>query len=208
MSKPKAKNSSRNKNKIKRLSTSSYIFSAKILFFIGVLFLAIYIIYHAHYLALLSFRHTPTPAPIYTSASKPVQITISRLNIDLPIFETIIADNFWEIASDGASHLATSGRPGENNTSILYAHNTNDRFGPLLWIEKGDEIKIKTSDEKEYAYIVTDNQTVDPNQTKILTSQKGETLVLYTCTGFADLKRYVVIAKPQSTKISNIESSQ
>lgn len=184
----KAKNSSVN---------SPHLISAKFYFCLGMIFLISYLAYHIHSMAKLSFSKPIIPPPIPTRTSKPAEISIDTVNINLPVYETTLSNNdIWEIAEDGVSHLDISGRPEENNTNILYAHNTNDRFGPLLWAKIGDPITITTRDNNNYSYIITDIQTVDPNQVDILTSHKDETLILYTCTGFADLKRYVVIAKP------------
>lgn len=169
----------------------------KAIFVIGALFLAISILYHIEQLINLSFYHQHLPAVQTNRTSRPVEVSIDKVDIDLPILETVIANNTWQIADDGISHLAQSARPGENGTIILYGHNTNDRFGPIRWLDKGDVVTITTADTKVYHFVVKQIVTVDPSDTKILTSQKGSTLILYTCTGFADLQRYVLIAKPQ-----------
>lgn len=175
----------------------------KIVFFGGVLLFVISFFYNLHLHTRLSFSKSIPPAPIavtYSRTSLPVNIKINKLNIDLPIYETLIVDDTWEIAEDGTSHLAISGRPGENNTTILYGHNTNDRFGPIRWLTLGDSIEVKNKENIIYSYTITDIKEVNPDQTEILTSQKGETLLLYTCSGFADQKRYIIIAKPQLFK--------
>lgn len=168
-----------------------------IIFIIGALLLSISVIYHTEQLINLTFYHQQLPPTNINRTSKPVEITIDSVDIELPIVETVIANNTWQIADNGISHLAQSARPGENGTIIMYGHNTDDRFGPIRWINLGDKITITTADTHTFTYIVTKIETVDPNNTKILTSQKGETLILYTCTGFADLQRYILIAKPQ-----------
>lgn len=168
-----------------------------IIFLIGTLFLAISLVYHTEQLINLTFYHQQLPPTNIHRTSKPVEITIDSVDIDLPVVETVIANNTWQIADNGISHLSNSARPGEDGTIILYGHNTDDRFGPIRWMNIGDKIVLTTTDTKTYTYVVTNISTVDPNNTKILTSQKGDTLILYTCTGFADLQRYVLIAKPK-----------
>ena len=169
---------------------------AKILFFTGLLFLTISLLYHVHQLAQLSFYEQQIPSTVHLT-SRPVEVRIDKVDIDLPVVETVIANNTWQIADNGISHLAISSRPGENGTIILYGHNTDDRFGPIRWLSVGDTIQLTNTDSKTFTYIIKKIVTVSPSDTKILTSQKGPTLILYTCTGFADLQRYVLIAKPK-----------
>lgn len=172
----------------------------KIVFFGGVLLFTISSIYHFHLLNRLSFSKSIPPAPVAANnirTSLPVSIKIVKVNIDLPIYQTSIAKDTWEIAEDGISHLDISGRPGENNTIILYGHNTKDRFGPIRWLAIGDSIEVESKESKTYSYIINDIKEVNPDATDILISQKEEALILYTCSGFADQKRYIIIAKPE-----------
>lgn len=133
--------------------------------------------------------------PSETLFPKPKQIIISDVNINLPIIETAITNNIWEIAGNGASHLRISSKPGELGSIILYGHNTNNRFGPILGLVPDEFITIITTDGKNHVYKITKTVELAPSQVDIF-EQKEETLILYTCSGFADLKRFVVIAKP------------
>lgn len=182
-------------------SSSNQIFLwIKIVFFGGVLLFTISFFYHTHLLNRLSFSKSIPPAPVAENnirTSLPANIKIVRVNIDLPIYQTSIVEDTWEIAEDGISHLDISGRPGENNTIIFYGHNTKDRFGPIRWLEINDSIEVRDKDGKIISYRIADIKEVNPSETQILTSQKGETLLLYTCSGFADQKRYIIIAKPE-----------
>ena len=168
----------------------------KILFCIGALLLSISGTYYVQQLFQLSFFHENLQDTRIHTTQVPTEILIDKVHIDLPVYETTIAHNVWQIADNGASHLESSSRPGENGTDIIYAHNTNDRFGPIEWLSIGDNITVVSVDKKVYTYHITQITTVDPNNPAILSSQKGETLILYTCTGFADLQRFVIIAKP------------
>ena len=187
------------KKKSKKNKKKPSFLKIKVLFCIGFVLFSISCTYYIHNLIQLSFFHQSFPASVHATA-RPTEIRIAKVNIDLSLSETVIANNVWQIADNGASHLAESGRPGEATTDIIYAHNTNDRFGPLLWLSVGDDIVLTTADNKQHTYHITKIVTVDPNKPSILTSQKGETLILYTCTGFADLQCYVLIAKPGASK--------
>lgn len=198
MSKKVKKSSAKSPRKhvVRKKSSSQKLLTIKILFCIGLALLSISCSYYIHQLIQLSFFNETLPQTTAHITARPIEIRIPTVNIDLSLSETVIANNVWQIADNGASHLALSGRPGEATTDIIYAHNTNDRFGPLLWLSVGDDIILTTADKKEHTYHITQIVTVDPNKPGILTTQKGETLILYTCTGFADLQRYVLIAKP------------
>lgn len=168
----------------------------KFLWILGILLVVISLGYKAHEAARLSFYFNPAPRIDTTLTNRPTFITIKDLNILLPVSETAIVNGVWQIDDNGASHLSISARPGEAGPIIIYAHNLKDRFGSLPFISIGTEVLVTTSDGQTHTYKVTDKMTVDPHQTDILTNQKDETLILYTCTGFADLQRYVVFAKP------------
>lgn len=168
----------------------------KTFFVMGFLFLAVYAGLWVNQEVQLSLVTPKIPASQEAKkpAAKPTQIIIPKVNIDLPIEETAITNGIWQIGPNGASHLAISARPGEKGTIIMYGHNTNNRLGPIRWLGKGEKIQLKSADGKIFTYTITKTMQIASDKVDIL-NQKGETLVLYTCDGFADLKRFVVIAK-------------
>ena len=175
-----------------------FINEGKLFIIIGVILLLVSGIYHVYEITKYSF--TAPPPPPKTAAKRPAiptHIAIDQTTMDFPIFETVIQHGVWQVADDGASHLTISARPGENGTIIIYAHNLLSRFGSLPYVSIGQKVTITTADKKQHIYIIKKTQVVDPNDTKVLTSQKGEVLIMYTCYGFADLQRFVVFAYPQ-----------
>jgi len=195
MPKLKKPNSSKKNQPRKKSTKKTSIFTAKFFFIVGLTLLSIYGLWTVNQLTKYSFAYQPV-----AHASKkglPTFIAIKDNNIFLPVKETIIQNGVWQISGDGASHLATSSRPGENGTIIVYGHNTLAEFGSLPFISIGETIVVSTADGKTYTYTVTKTVVVDPTDVSVLKNQHGETLVLYTCYGFADLKRFVVVAKPQ-----------
>ncbi len=178
----------------------------KFFWIIGILLIVVSLGWKAHEASKLSFYFKPAPRIETALTNRPTFVTIKDLHILLPIQETAIQDGDWQIDGNGASHLAISARPGESGPIIIYAHNTLDRFGSLPYTSVGEEILITTADGKNHTYKVTQTMTVDPHQTDILTDQKDETLILYTCTGFADLQRFVVFARP-ADKPANPDNS-
>ncbi|MDE2588219.1 MAG: sortase, partial [Patescibacteria group bacterium] len=164
---------------------------AKLYFIIGFSLLSLWGLWKLNQMTKYSFAYQP-----HATASKqglPTFVAIKDSNIFLPIRETLIENGIWQVADDGASHLATSNRPGENGTIIIYGHNTLAEFGSLPFMWKGERIVISTADGKTYTYTVTQTGVVDPTDVDILKNQSGETLIIYTCYGFADLQRFVII---------------
>lgn len=179
--------------KRKKIKKPQISLRTKLLLLSGVILVAIPILFYANETAQLAF-FTPTKVPVIVKKySPPKKIIIPSVNIDLPIKEEAIKNNTWGIAEDGISHLNTSARPGESGPIILYGHNTNNRFGPIRWLSKGQNIFIKTQKGKVYTYTIFKTQEVYPSQINILNVNK-ETLILYTCDGFADLQRFLVFA--------------
>ena len=129
-----------------------------------------------------------------TNSKPPVELNLKSISRTLPIKQTIIQENKWEIYEDGASHLSSSSNPGDIGNIILYGHNTPDRLGFLNKVKIGDEIILKNSDGITFSYKVNSIKTVNPSDIGELTRFTKETLTIYTCTGFADLKRLVVKA--------------
>jgi len=136
---------------------------------------------------IISKNETPQPLP--------TALSIPAIKLSLPIGQTTFRNNSWGIYKDGASHLDISARPGEKGPIILYAHNTLDRFGSLPFVPPGQKIMITTQDQKKHSYTVIQRFETDANRVDLF-ARKEETLILYTCSGFADLKRFVVIAHP------------
>ncbi len=177
------------------LGKKSSVSRSKLYFIVGFTLLCVYGLWKVNEITKYSFTYQPT-----AHASKkglPTFIAIKDNNIFLPIKETIIQNGVWEVSTDGASHLATSSRPGENGTIIIYGHNTLAEFGSIPYVSLGEPIIISASDGKTYTYIIKKTAVVDPTDVSILKNQQGETLILYTCYGFADLQRFVVVAKPK-----------
>ena len=169
----------------------------KVFFGLGILFFAVYFGLRINQEIQLSIVTPQIPSEQKTPAKEtasPTQIVIPKVGIDLLIEETVITNGIWQISVNGASHLAMSASPDQEGTIIMYGHNTNNRFGPIRWLTKGEKIEVKTSDGKKHMYVVSEIKKVAPDRMDIF-EQKGETLILYTCDGFADLQRFVVIAK-------------
>jgi len=126
----------------------------------------------------------------------PSVIVIPDYDITLPIEQSQINGQKWEVSAHGASHLLNSAIPGENNPIILYGHNKKELFAPVKKVKLNEQIHLVTKTGKIHKYKVVRTRTVKSDDVTALEQLSGETLVFYTCAGFADTKRFIVYAKP------------
>ncbi len=124
----------------------------------------------------------------------PVILRISSLDIDLPIYESFIKDKKWEVSNKGVSFLKSSVLPGDKGNSILYGHNWTNLLGNLTKIKTGEVVEIVFSDNTKKEFVVTLIQEVDPDDISILNNTNDNRVTIYTCSGFLDSKRFVVVA--------------
>lgn len=125
----------------------------------------------------------------------PQRILIPKLNIDLYVVEAKVVNGYWETSETVASHGMGSGNPGELGNIVISAHAREGMFENLRNVQKGDQIYLLTKDSW-YRYSVSEIKEVRPNQLEVISPTADETLTLYTCTGFTDEKRLIVVAKP------------
>ena len=72
------------------------------------------------------------------------------------------------------------------NDLVICAHNSSKHFGPIRWLEAGDDIYLRTVDGAEIHYTVKGLETLQPEEVDRMTSTKDETLgswdlTLFTC---------------------------
>lgn len=166
------------------------------IFFIGLVLILSALVIKINTIESLSFVGNIPSFSSQEKVSSVQKISIPDKGIALPIKETYIVNNSWGINPDGASHLITSANPGEKGNIIIYGHNTTDRFGSLKEVKTGSLIKLYTLDNKTHVYVVKKISVVNPTDITPLLPTKDEVLTIYTCTGFADLKRLVIQAQP------------
>ncbi|HEV2339367.1 MAG TPA: sortase [Patescibacteria group bacterium] len=170
----------------------------KLLFIFGMSCLLFFFSWKIHEKSVLSFVSRPAFIRHQNATHFPILLSIPSIHISLSVHETNIIGNIWQIADNGLSHLAISGYPGENSTSVFYGHNTIDKLANLPYVQTGAQITIITADKTIYHYRITQTEIVNPNQTDVLTNQTGETLIVYTCYGLFDNQRFLAIAKPEN----------
>lgn len=139
------------------------------------------------------------------NVSAPARVIIKDSGINLPLVPAKITNDTWDTTYQGASYLVSSPIPGQEGNSIIYAHNWTSLFGNLTKVKPGQIIEITYEDGSTKKFIVSYTAVVAPTESKILAESKDKRITLYTCTGFLDSKRFVVVAKIGKTDTSFAE---
>jgi len=172
-------------------------FIGNILIIFGIMcyVLVVYSIYervNPNRISFASGRHTEITTSVNNNI-QPIGIRIPRVGIALPVKSSNITNGQWEAIIDGVSYLSNSPVPGTTGNSILYGHNWANLLGPLVSVRPKDMIEIVYSDNSKKVFEVEYTVTVSPDETSILLPSKDKRITLYTCTGFLDSKRFVVV---------------
>jgi sortase A len=117
------------------------------------------------------------------------------MSLDIPIVEARVIDGFWELSETTASHGVGSANPGELGNTVIFAHARDELFGPLRNLRQ-DAFVYVLSKDRWFRYQVIETKLVDPNAVEVIAPTEDEILTLYTCSGFFDTKRLIVVAKP------------
>lgn len=126
--------------------------------------------------------------------SPPIRILIPALSIDLPVKEAKVVNGYWEVFADSAAFGLGSAYPDEIGNQVIFAHAREGLFLPLRKVKIGQNIMVLTRD-KWYSYKIKEIKEVLPNQTDVIAPTKETILTLYTCSGFSDNKRFIVISE-------------
>lgn len=132
--------------------------------------------------------------PVKKEKILPTRIIIKDVGIDLPIYPAKVENNTWETTENGVSYLTSSPLPGEKGNSVIYGHNWANLFGPLVNIQTGKEVDVEFADHSKKKFTVEYTSVVSPDESTILAPSNDKRITLYTCTGFLDSKRFVVVA--------------
>jgi LPXTG-site transpeptidase (sortase) family protein len=125
---------------------------------------------------------------------EPTRIIIPDLSIDIPTQRSEIVKGYWEVFEDKAGWGEGSGYPGETGNQVIFAHAREGLFIKLPDIKPGAKIYV-TTENGWYSYEVKEIKEVIPSDISVLAPTDDETLTLYTCSGYKDQKRLVVVAK-------------
>lgn len=127
--------------------------------------------------------------------AKPYKLYIPRLSKVLYVSAGTIVNNRWTISDNGVSYLTSSTLPGHIGNSVLYGHNKRDILGGLPKIKEGDSVYVILKSGDFVKYQVFETREVKPGSVEILENTNDSRLTIYTCSGFLDKARFVVVAK-------------
>lgn len=158
------------------------------LIILGILLISTFLVWRYYQARILSFN-TSEVSKIDTTEVTPVHIKAYPIGIDVDIKPAIITNGVWPVFPNTAGFVMN----GKN--IIIYGHNKDNILGPIRYIKTGTKIEILGSDNNKYFYEVTKTDIVDPDNLEYIKPKSIETLTIYTCTGFLDSKRFIVVAE-------------
>lgn len=183
-----------------KLSKTPFNFISKFFFSLGILLIGISFFWDIYQRSLPVFLNYNPKPEINISVEKtgrtPKVLLIPQIDLNLEIEESEIKGNYWPVSEKGVSYLKTSSKIGEKGNLVLYGHNRIKLLKKLPQIGIGSEIYLTSGDGEIYKYQVVKTLIVKPTDVWILDKGEEEILTIYTCTGFLDSRRFVVIAKP------------
>lgn len=138
--------------------------------------------------------NVPVVAKSQQKQITPVALTIHDLSIHVPIIPTEITNSNWPTTDKGVSYVTSSPVPGETGNSVIYGHNFKNILGDLPNAKPGQEVIVTFSNNSKKYFTVEYTAIVKPTQTDILKQSRDKRITVYTCTGFFDTQRFVVVA--------------
>lgn len=141
------------------------------------------------------FRLRTSNSPqIIVAPEDPLRIEIPHVKVNLPIYTAEISQEKWPTSESGVSYLKNSGKLGITGNLIMYGHNWKSLLGGLRYSKVGDPLTVY-SQNKSYQFQIKYIAVVDSRDVSILADTTQERITLYTCIGFLDSQRLVVVAE-------------
>lgn len=133
--------------------------------------------------------------------AKPTKIYIPKLSRTLEVSDGEVVNNRWVISATGVSYLTASAIPGNVGNAVIYGHNKRNILGGLPEVKEGDSVYIVTNNGEVFRYTIIERREVKPTQVEILKQSDDSRLTIYTCNGFLDQARFVVVGRLETTTI-------
>ena len=80
----------------------------------------------------------------------------------------------------------------------MYGHNWTSLLKNLPQVRTGERVYVIMEDGTKREFKIEYTATVNSDQTYIIDNTPDTRITIYTCVGFLDSKRFVVVAKPLS----------
>lgn len=126
------------------------------------------------------------PAKKEEAAKAPNQaiLKIYEAGIETGIYKAVNVNGEWATDSRGVSM----------DKNVIYGHNWKSILGNLVRVKPGMIVEIVNPDKTVQQYRVTTTQEIEPTNTSVVNQDPEKSLVIYTCSGMLDSKRFVVLA--------------
>ena len=128
-------------------------------------------------------------------AYKAVEIAIPKINKVLEISDGTFDGKRWVVSETGVSFYVNSSLPKQGGNTVLYGHNKTVILGGLNLLKVGDKIELTLDNGEVLTYEVYETKTIKPTDVDILNQTSESRLTIYTCSGFLDSARFVVLAR-------------
>lgn len=126
------------------------------------------------------------------AASQPQKIFIPKIPILLPVETAKTVNREWQMTDERSVFFGDgSALPGEQGTTVLFAHAQKDLFGLLPILKKGNSLIVVTS-EKTYMYEVNRRMRINETDTDFITADGPNSIALLTCS-YSDPKKRLLI---------------
>lgn len=140
-----------------------------------------------------SFSKLPTPIPMMEQA---VRVQIPAIRVDVPV----VQGDSWDQLKKGVGQQIGSPNPGSKGNIVLSGHNDvyGEVFRYLDQLQPGDRV-ILFSNQRQYTYVVTGTQMVEPTAVEVMAPSQDARITLISCHPYLiDDHRIVVSAILQS----------
>lgn len=165
-------------------------FKKNLLLISGLVLISVFCIWRYHSSRILSFTTLEQEFfQNYDEGVIPVHIRAYPVGVDVEVKKAQIKDGVWTIYPKSAGYIRN-----ENNL-IIYGHNKDQLMGPIRYIKNDAQITLLGNDGEENKYAVIKTDTVEPDNLQYIQATNEDTLTIYTCIGFLDTKRFIVVAK-------------
>jgi sortase A len=130
------------------------------------------------------------PAPT-ASPAQAIRIQIPSLSVDAPI----VQGDGWEQLKKGVGQHIGTANPGQNGNLVLSAH--NDIFGEIFReldkLQPGDVVIVYTN-QRQYTYVVTGTQIVEPTRVEVMAPTPSATVTLISCYPYLINNQRIVVS--------------
>ncbi|OGD89545.1 hypothetical protein A3F45_01440 [Candidatus Curtissbacteria bacterium RIFCSPHIGHO2_12_FULL_41_17] len=128
-------------------------------------------------------------------SGRPQRLYIPKLSRIAAISEGQIVDSRFVVSETGVSFWPSSAIPPNIGNSVIYGHNRANILGGLPKVGRGDLLYVVLDNGQYVVYQISETKRVRPSQVEILNPSDDARLTVYTCDGFKDRERFVIIGR-------------